>query len=123
MKKLNPNKNYHQHIPFSQNPIDLLSYQHRIIVKSETKTQMSNPFIQQLFKSRIHILEVMKINGYDTAEYEGFSLLEVDTMASQKMMDILLVITLLTTRPQLLKKSSLTRDRFLMTYHLSPRYL
>jgi hypothetical protein len=32
----------------------------------------------------------MKINGYDTEEYEGFSLLEVDTMASQKMMDILL---------------------------------
>jgi len=51
---------------------------------------MSNPFIQQLFKSRIHILEVMKINGYNTEEYEGFSLLEVDTMASQKMMDILL---------------------------------
>lgn len=51
---------------------------------------MSDPFIQQLFKSRIHILEVMKTNGYNTSEYEGFSLLEVDTMASQKMMDMLL---------------------------------
>ena len=51
---------------------------------------MSTPFVQQLFKSRIHILEIMKSLGYNTEEYEGFSLLEVDTMSSQGMMDLLL---------------------------------
>ena len=51
---------------------------------------MSTPFVQQLFRSRIHILEIMKSLGYRTEEYEGFSLLEVDTMASQGMMDLLL---------------------------------
>ena len=51
---------------------------------------MSSPFVQQLFKSRIHILEIMKSLGFNTEEYEGFTLLEVDTMSSQGMMDLLL---------------------------------
>lgn len=51
---------------------------------------MSTPYIQQLYRSRIHILEMMKSLGYNTEDYEDFSLLEVDTMATKDMMDMLL---------------------------------
>jgi hypothetical protein len=46
--------------------------------------------VQQVFKSRTHILEIMSSLGYDTSEYEGFSILEVDNMVIQKTMDMLL---------------------------------
>lgn len=46
--------------------------------------------VQQVFKSRTHILEIMSSLGYQTSEYEGFSLLEVDNMVIQHTMDMLL---------------------------------
>jgi DNA-directed RNA polymerase subunit H (RpoH/RPB5) len=46
--------------------------------------------VQQVFKSRTHILEIMSSLGYQTSEYEGFSLLEVDNMVIQQTMDMLL---------------------------------
>jgi DNA-directed RNA polymerase subunit H (RpoH/RPB5) len=46
--------------------------------------------VQQVFKSRTHILEIMSSLGFQTSEYEGFSLLEVDNMVIQHTMDMLL---------------------------------
>jgi len=46
--------------------------------------------VQQVFKSRTHILEIMSSLGFHTSEYEGFSLLEVDNMVIQQTMDMLL---------------------------------
>lgn len=46
--------------------------------------------VQQVFKSRTHILEIMSSLRYDTSEYEGFSVLEVDNMVIQQAMDMLL---------------------------------
>ena len=46
--------------------------------------------VQQVFKSRTHILEIMESLGFQTSEYEGFSLLEVDNMVIHHTMDMLL---------------------------------
>jgi len=59
--------------------------------------------VQQVFKSRTHILEVMSSLGYETSEYEGFSLLEVDNMVIQQTMDMLLERQQPTTKKAFIK--------------------
>jgi DNA-directed RNA polymerase subunit H (RpoH/RPB5) len=59
--------------------------------------------VQQVFKSRTHILEIMSSLGYQTSEYEGFSLLEVDNMVIQQTMDMLLERQQPTTKKSFIK--------------------
>lgn len=46
--------------------------------------------ILQIYNSRKYALELMSSLGYDTKEYEGFSINEVDAMMSTEQLDMLL---------------------------------
>ena len=46
--------------------------------------------INELFKSRQVILDMLKVQGYDISDYEGVSLSEVSTMRETDQMDMLL---------------------------------
>ena len=59
--------------------------------------------VQQVFKSRTHILDIMESLGYKTDEYEGFSLLEVDNMVNYQTMDMLLERTQPTAKKAFIK--------------------
>ena len=50
---------------------------------------MAHSEITTIFKSRITILELLKEQGYDTSDYEGFSINEVNSMHQSKQMDML----------------------------------
>ena len=51
----------------------------------------SNNRILSIYKSRGTILEILSDNlGYDTKEYEGFSINEIDAMYSNSQLDMLL---------------------------------
>lgn len=44
---------------------------------------MSDETIYKIYKSRIHILEIMNENGYDTSKYENFNIKEIEAMMNQ----------------------------------------
>jgi len=46
--------------------------------------------INQNFKSRTTLLELLKKNGFDTQSYEGFSKNEIDTMTRNNTLDMLI---------------------------------
>jgi nitrate reductase NapAB chaperone NapD len=51
----------------------------------------SNNRILSIYKSRSTILEILSDNlGYDTTDYEGFSINEIDAMSSNSQLDMLL---------------------------------
>lgn len=52
---------------------------------------MAHSEITTIFKSRITILELLKEQGYNTSDYEGFSINEVNSMYQSKQMDMLVV--------------------------------
>ena len=52
---------------------------------------MSSNRIQSLYKSRFFILELLKAEKYDTNDYEGFSINEVEAMFKNNQLDILVV--------------------------------
>ena len=45
--------------------------------------------IVQIFKSRVNMLDILKSQGYDVADYEGSSIHEVHSMFTAKQMDML----------------------------------
>jgi len=49
----------------------------------------SNNRILSIFKSRSTIIELLVYQGYDTTEYEGFSINEIDAMYSNAQLDML----------------------------------
>ena len=51
-----------------------------------SQTQQS----QQIYKSRINILEMMSQQGYNVTEYTGSSIHEVHSMLNSKQLDMLL---------------------------------
>ena len=53
-------------------------------------SQNTSSLISQIYKSRSVILELMKYQGYDTSEYEGFSVNEVNTMKTNNQLDMIL---------------------------------
>ena len=53
-------------------------------------SQNTSSLISQVYKSRSIILELMKYQGYDTSEYEGFSVNEVNTMKTNNQLDMIL---------------------------------
>lgn len=56
--------------------------------------------ISQVYKSRSVIIDLMKYQGYDTTDYEGFSVNEVNTMKTNNQLDMILE-----------KKESLEEDK------------
>lgn len=53
-------------------------------------TQNISSLISQIYKSRIILLDLMKRQGYLTNDYEGFSVNEVNTMNTNKQLDMIL---------------------------------
>lgn len=53
-------------------------------------TQITNIPISEIYKSRNTILDIMKKQGYNTAEYENFSINEVNIMKQNNQLDMLL---------------------------------
>ena len=52
--------------------------------------QNSSSIISSIYKSRINILDLMKVQGYNTDEYANFSINEVNTMYQNAQLDMLL---------------------------------
>lgn len=53
-------------------------------------SQNTSSLISQIYKSRSILVELMKYQGYDTSEYEGFSVNEVNTMKTNNQLDMIL---------------------------------
>ena len=62
--------------------------------------------IIQIYKSRIHILEILKSQGYNISDYEGSGINEVNSMFLSKQLDMLL------------KKNDESKKVYI-TYHLA----
>jgi DNA-directed RNA polymerase subunit H (RpoH/RPB5) len=52
--------------------------------------QNTSSLISSIYKSRTIILDQMKVQGYDTNDYEGFSVNEVNTMKVNNQLDMIL---------------------------------
>ena len=73
---------------------------------STAQSARYNPLISKLFKSRAILLTILKeARGYDTSDYEGFSVNELQSMYKNKQMDMLL------TNPD-------TQKKLFVKYHL-----
>ena len=53
-------------------------------------TQNTSSLISSVYKSRSIILDLMKMQGYNVDEYEGFSVSEVNTMKTNNQLDMIL---------------------------------
>ena len=53
-------------------------------------THNSSGTISELYKSRLNLLDLLTAQGYDTKDYEGFSVNEVHAMYTNKQLDLLL---------------------------------
>lgn len=49
-----------------------------------------NPLESKIYKSRNIILEILKKRGYNTEDYEGFSINDIHTMYSNRQLDMIL---------------------------------
>jgi DNA-directed RNA polymerase subunit H len=76
---------------------------------STAQSARYNPLISKLFKSRAILLTILKeARGYDTSDYEGFSVNELQSMYKNKQMDMLL------TNPD-------TQKKLFVKYHLDAK--
>ena len=57
---------------------------------SSTAVQNTSSLISSIYKSRTILLELMGMQGYNTYEYEGFSVNEVNTMKVNNQLDMIL---------------------------------
>lgn len=53
-------------------------------------TQNTSSLISSVYKSRSTLLDLMKMQGYDVSEYEGFSVNEINTMKLNNQLDMIL---------------------------------
>lgn len=53
-------------------------------------SQNTSSLISQIYKSRTVLLDLMKQQGYNSHEYEGFSINEVNTMKTNNQLDMIL---------------------------------
>ena len=53
---------------------------------------MSSYRIRSIYNSRIHMLDLLEMEGYQVQDYQGFSSKEVDTMYSHDQLDMLVSI-------------------------------
>ena len=52
--------------------------------------QNTSSLISSVYKSRSILLDLMKMQGYNVDEYEGFSVSEVNTMKTNNQLDMIL---------------------------------
>lgn len=53
-------------------------------------SQNTSSLISQIYQSRLVLLDLMKKQGFNTTEYEGFSVNEVNTMKTNNQLDMIL---------------------------------
>lgn len=53
-------------------------------------SQNTSTLISQIYKSRCVLLDLMKLQGYNTTGYEGFSVNEINTMKTNNQLDMIL---------------------------------
>lgn len=53
-------------------------------------SQNISTLTSQIYKSRVILLELLKTQGYNTTDYEGFSINEVNTMKTNNQLDMIL---------------------------------
>ena len=67
-----------------------------------------SPFISKVYTSRIILLEILKARGFDTDEWGGFSVTEIQTLYNNKQLDMLL-------------ENPTTNKKIFIKYHLATR--
>jgi len=50
----------------------------------------SSQYIISLYNSRKNLIELLRVQGFDVTDYEGFSINEVDAMHTNSQLDMLL---------------------------------
>jgi DNA-directed RNA polymerase subunit H (RpoH/RPB5) len=53
-------------------------------------TQISSSLIASIYRSRTILLELLKVQGYNTNDYDGFSVNEINTMKNNNQLDMIL---------------------------------
>jgi DNA-directed RNA polymerase subunit H (RpoH/RPB5) len=76
-----------------------------------SNTQQTSSLVTQVFNSRNIILDLLKTQGYDTSEYTGFDINQVNSMTTTNQLDMLL------TRPA--RESGGGPVKTYVNYHLS----
>ena len=57
---------------------------------STSQSARYNPIISKLYQSRNTVLEILKnVRGFDTSDYEDFSINELQAMYKNKQMDMI----------------------------------
>ena len=82
--------------------------------------QNTSSLISSIYKSRTIILDLMKMQGYDTNDYEGFSVNEVNTMKVNNQLDMILEKT---TDDVDMKRKPKIYIRYYLAKTLSPQNL
>jgi len=67
-----------------------------------------SPIISKVYKSRIILLEILKARGFDTDDWGGFSVTEIQTLYNNKQLDMLL-------------ENPTTNKKIFIKYHLATR--
>uniref|UniRef100_A0A6C0EM85 RNA polymerase subunit H/Rpb5 C-terminal domain-containing protein n=1 Tax=viral metagenome TaxID=1070528 RepID=A0A6C0EM85_9ZZZZ len=67
-----------------------------------------SPIISKVYKSRIILLEILKARGFDTDDWGGFSVTEIETLYNNKQLDMLL-------------ENPTTNKKIFIKYHLATR--
>jgi len=75
---------------------------------SSSQSARYNPLISKLFKSRAIILDILKARGFDTSDYNDFSVNELQAMHKNKQMDMLLT-------------NATTNKKIFVKYHLDSK--
>ena len=83
-------------------------------------TQNTSSLISSVYKSRAILLELMKMQGYNIDEYEGFSVNEVNTMKLNNQLDMILEKNKVSTSE---KRQSKIYIRYYLAKSLRPQNL
>ena len=76
-------------------------------------TQNSSSIISQIYTSRKTLIELLKAQNYNTDEYEGFSVNEINTMRENKQLDMIL----LENNNEITSQEEDTRKKIYISYY------
>ena len=86
-------------------------------------SQNLSSLIPQIYKSRSVLLDLMKSQGYNISDYEGFSVNEVNTMKTNNQLDMILEKTIQDKDKQDQQNKTKTYIRYYLTKSLRPANL
>jgi DNA-directed RNA polymerase subunit H (RpoH/RPB5) len=92
-------------------------------MSSNTTQNNISSLISAVYQSRTVILEQLGTQGYETVDYLGFSVNEVNTMKTNNQLDMILEKIQITTKSQEGQKGTKTYIRYYLTKSLRPANL